>query len=189
MRLLLVEDNRDVARWLAEILRGSRYTVDVAHDGAEAEDFLRVADYALMILDLALPRVDGLAVLRGLRGRRDAMPVIVLTADASLDLRANPHQDAEGVALEAHLDRGRGPVATVLVTRGTLKIGESVVAGDAFGRVRAMLDENGDQIQEAGPSRPVLVLGLTSVPGAGDSLMVVDEDRIARARVDLGGQW
>ena len=109
---------------------------------------------------------------------------ILLTADASLDLRANPHQDAEGVALEAHLDRGRGPVATVLVTRGTLKVGESVVAGDAFGRVRAMLDENGDQIQEAGPSRPVLVLGLTSVPGAGDSLMVVDEDRIARQIAD-----
>ena len=79
----------------------------------------------------------------------------------SLDLRANPDQDAQGVAIEAHLDRGRGPVATVLVQRGTLRAGDSIVAGDAFGRVRAMLDEHGDPVDEAGPSRPVQVLGLT----------------------------
>jgi len=109
---------------------------------------------------------------------------ILLTADAALDLRANPNQDAQGIAIEAHLDRGRGPVATVLVQRGTLRIGDSVVAGDAFGRVRAMLDDNGDNLDEAGPSRPVLVLGLTSVPGAGDSLLVVEEDRIARQIAD-----
>jgi translation initiation factor IF-2 len=109
---------------------------------------------------------------------------ILLTADAALDLRANPNQDAQGIAIEAHLDRGRGPVATVLVQRGTLRVGDSVVAGDAFGRVRAMLDENGDQLQEAGPSRPVQLLGLTSVPGAGDSLLVVEEDRIARQIAD-----
>ncbi len=70
---------------------------------------------------------------------------ILLTADAALDLRANPNQDAQGIAIEAHLDRGRGPVATVLVQRGTLRVGDSVVAGDAYGRVRAMLDDNGDQ--------------------------------------------
>ncbi len=109
---------------------------------------------------------------------------ILLTADAALDLRANPNQDAQGIAIEAHLDRGRGPVATVLVQRGTLRVGDSVVAGDAFGRVRAMLDDNGDPVDEAGPSRPVLVLGLTSVPGAGDSLLVVEEDRIARQIAD-----
>jgi translation initiation factor IF-2 len=109
---------------------------------------------------------------------------ILLTADASLDLRANPNQPGQGIAIEAHLDRGRGPVATVLVQRGTLRVGDSVVAGDAFGRVRAMLDENGDQIQTAPPSRPVQVLGLTSVPGAGDSFLVVDEDRIARQIAD-----
>ncbi len=109
---------------------------------------------------------------------------ILLTADAALDLRANPNQDAQGIAIEAHLDRGRGPVATVLVQRGTLRIGDSVVAGDAYGRVRAMLDDNGDNVDEAGPSRPVLVLGLTSVPGAGDSLLVVEEDRIARQIAD-----
>jgi translation initiation factor IF-2 len=109
---------------------------------------------------------------------------VVLTADAALDLRANPKRPAEGVAIEAHLDRGRGPVATVLVQRGTLRIGDSIVAGDAFGRVRAMLDENGDQLEEAPPSRPVQVLGLTSVPGAGDNFMVVPEDRMARQIAD-----
>ncbi len=109
---------------------------------------------------------------------------VLLTADAALDLRANPDQDAQGIVIEARLDRGRGPVASLLVQRGTLNIGDSVVAGDAFGRVRAMLDENGDPVDIAGPSRPVQVLGLTSVPGAGDSFLVVDEDRIARQIAD-----
>jgi translation initiation factor IF-2 len=105
---------------------------------------------------------------------------IVLTADAALDLRANPDQNAEGIAIEGHLDRGRGPVATVLVQRGTLRVGDTLVAGSAFGRVRAMLDEHGENLEEATPSRPALVLGLTAVPGAGDNFMVVDDDRIAR---------
>jgi translation initiation factor IF-2 len=109
---------------------------------------------------------------------------VLLTADASLDLRANPEQDAQGIVIEARLDRGRGPVATLLIQRGTLNIGDSVVAGDAFGRVRAMLDENGDPVDIAGPARPVQVLGLTSVPGAGDSFLVVEEDRIARQIAD-----
>ena len=110
----------------------------------------------------------------------ELLEAVVLTADASLDLRANPEQDAQGVAIEAHLDKGRGPVATVLVQRGTLKAGESIVVGEAHGRVRAMLDENGDPVDEALPSRPVQVLGLTSVPDAGDTFLVVSEDRIAR---------
>ncbi|HEX3611827.1 MAG TPA: translation initiation factor IF-2 [Sporichthyaceae bacterium] len=108
------------------------------------------------------------------------LDAIILTADAALDLRANPNQDAQGVAIEAHLDRGRGPVATVLVQRGTLRPGDSIVAGDAFGRVRALLDEHGQVLTEAGPARPVMVLGLTSVPGAGDNFLVVGEDRVAR---------
>jgi translation initiation factor IF-2 len=112
------------------------------------------------------------------------LEAVLLTADATLDLRANPNQPAQGIAIEAHLDRGRGPVATVLVQRGTLRIGDSIVAGDAFGRVRAMIDEHGDTVQEAGPARPVMVLGLTSVPGAGDSFLVVEEDRIARQIAD-----
>ena len=113
-------------------------------------------------------------------GIESLLEAVLLTADAALDLRANPDQDAQGVAIEAHLDRGRGPVATVLVQRGTLRAGSSIVAGDAYGRVRAMLDEDGNAIEVAGPSRPVQVLGLTSVPGAGDTFLVVNEDRIAR---------
>ncbi|NUU22079.1 MAG: translation initiation factor IF-2, partial [Streptomycetaceae bacterium] len=108
------------------------------------------------------------------------LEAVILTADAALDLRANPDQDAQGIAIEAHLDRGRGAVATVLVQRGTLRVGDTMVAGDAYGRVRAMLDDNGANVEEAGPSTPVLVLGLTSVPGAGDNFIVVDEDRTAR---------
>jgi translation initiation factor IF-2 len=108
------------------------------------------------------------------------LEAVVLTADASLDLRANPDQDAQGLVVEAHLDRGRGPVATVLVQRGTLHVGDSIVAGPAYGRVRAMLDEYGDNIEEAYPSRPAMVLGLTAVPGAGQNFIVVDDDRVAR---------
>jgi translation initiation factor IF-2 len=112
------------------------------------------------------------------------LEAILLTADASLDLRANPNMEAQGVAIEAHLDRGRGPVATVLVQRGTLHVGDSIVAGDASGRVRRMLDEHGDDVTEALPSRPVQVIGFTSVPGAGDTFLVVDEDRVARQIAD-----
>jgi translation initiation factor IF-2 len=113
-------------------------------------------------------------------GIDDLLEAIVLTADAELDLRANPDQQAQGVAIEAELDKGRGPVATVLVQRGTLRVGDSIVCGEAFGRVRAMLDENRDTVSEAPPSRPVQVLGLTAVPNAGDSFLVVDDDRVAR---------
>ena len=105
---------------------------------------------------------------------------VCLTADAELDLVANPDMDAQGVAIEAHLDRGRGPVATVIVQRGTLRVGDSIVAGDAYGRVRRMVDEYGRDVDEAGPSRPVQVQGLNGVPGAGDNLLVVEDDRLAR---------
>ncbi|HQE31059.1 MAG TPA: translation initiation factor IF-2, partial [Propionibacteriaceae bacterium] len=94
--------------------------------------------------------------------------------------RANPDMPAQGVAIEAHLDKGRGPVATVLVHRGTLHVGDSIVAGSAHGRVRAMIDDLGETITEAPPSMPVQVLGLTSVPGAGDNFLVVEDDRKAR---------
>jgi len=112
------------------------------------------------------------------------LEAVVLTADAALDLRANPDMEAQGVAIEAHLDRGRGPVATVLIQRGTLHVGDSVVAGDAYGRVRRMVDEHGGDVEAALPSRPVQVIGFTSVPGAGDNFLVVDEDRIARQIAD-----
>ncbi len=113
-------------------------------------------------------------------GLPELMEAIVLTADATLDLRANPDMPAQGVAIEAHLDKGRGPVATVLVHRGTLKIGDSIVAGSAYGRVRAMIDDTGESVDEAAPSMPVQVLGLTSVPSAGDNFLVVEDDRMAR---------
>ena len=114
------------------------------------------------------------------QGVQDLIESILLTADAAIDLRAVADDSARGVAIEAHLDRGRGPVTTVLVQRGTLRIGDAIVAGGAFGRVRAMLDENGDAVETAGPSRPVQVLGFTSVPSAGDTFLVADEDRTAR---------
>jgi translation initiation factor IF-2 len=113
-------------------------------------------------------------------GLDSLLEAIILTADAALDLRANPDMDAQGVAIEAHLDKGRGPVATVLVQRGTLKVGDSIVTGPAHGRVRALLDDHGDNVTVAPPSFPVQVLGLTAVPGAGDSFLVVDDDRRAR---------
>ncbi|MBA8796278.1 translation initiation factor IF-2 [Friedmanniella endophytica] len=108
------------------------------------------------------------------------LEAVILTADAALDLRANPEMDGQGVAIEAHLDKGRGPVATVLVQRGTLHVGDSIVAGTGYGRVRALLDDHGENVDEAPPSFPVQVLGLTAVPGAGDSFIVVEDDRMAR---------
>ncbi len=108
------------------------------------------------------------------------LEAVLLTADASLDLRANPNKDARGVAIEANLDRGRGPVATVLVQQGTLRVGDAIVTGAAHGRVRAMHDEYGNNVPEALPSRPVQVLGLTSVPRAGDVFIVAPDDRTAR---------
>ena len=114
------------------------------------------------------------------KGVDDLIDSILLTADAAIDLRAIAADDARGVAIEAHLDRGRGPVATVLVQRGTLRVGDAIVAGGSFGRVRAMLDEHGANVEEAGPSRPVQVLGFTSVPNAGDTFLVAEDDRTAR---------
>ncbi|CAM5793162.1 translation initiation factor IF-2 [Cellulomonas persica] len=108
------------------------------------------------------------------------LEAVLLTADAALDLRANPDKDARGVAIEANLDKGRGAVATVLVQSGTLHVGDAIVAGTAYGRVRAMFDEHGAPVAEAGPSRPVQVLGLASVPSAGDTLIVAPEERTAR---------
>jgi translation initiation factor IF-2 len=114
------------------------------------------------------------------KGIDELIDAILLTADAAIDLHAISDGIARGVAIEANLDKGRGPVATVLVQRGTLHVGDAIVAGGAYGRVRAMLDEHGETMEEAGPSRPVQVLGFTSVPGAGDSFIVAEDDRTAR---------
>ena len=114
----------------------------------------------------------------------ELLEAVLLQADAGLDLRANPKADARGVAIEAKLERGRGAVATVLVERGTLRVGDPIVAGSAYGRVRAMFDEYGKSLEEAGPARPAQVLGLTSIPSAGDSFLVAPEDRTARQIAD-----
>ncbi|XCB36680.1 translation initiation factor IF-2 [Arcanobacterium hippocoleae] len=105
---------------------------------------------------------------------------IVTTSDILVEPKANPDKAARGVAIEAKLDQGRGSVITALIQDGTLRIGDSIVVGTAYGRVRAMVDEHGNRVTEAEPSRPVQVLGLTSVPGAGDQLIVADDDRTAR---------
>jgi len=114
------------------------------------------------------------------KGIPELLDAVLLTADAALDLRANPDRDARGVAIEANLDKGRGSVATVLIQSGTLEVGDSIVAGAAHGRVRAMFDENGTAVTSAGPSRPVQVLGLQSVPRAGDTFVVAEDERQAR---------
>ncbi|MBT9606528.1 translation initiation factor IF-2 [Microbacterium sp.] len=111
---------------------------------------------------------------------QELLDAVLLTADAGLDLTANPNKAARGVAIEAKLDKGRGSVATVLIQSGTLRVGDAIVAGTAYGRVRAMMDENGDAVDEAYPSRPVQVQGLNSVPRAGDVFIVTEEDRTAR---------
>ncbi len=119
------------------------------------------------------------SALQGM-GIDDLLEAVLLTADAALDMRANPNKDARGIAIEANLDKGRGAVATVLVQSGTLNVGDTIVAGTAHGRVRAMFDENGDVVTQAEPSRPVQVLGLSNVPRAGDTFFVTDDERTAR---------
>ncbi|TLP75786.1 translation initiation factor IF-2 [Nesterenkonia sphaerica] len=110
----------------------------------------------------------------------ELLEAVLLTADAALELTANPKKAARGVAIEANLDKGRGAVATVLVQSGTLRVGDNMVAGTGFGRVRAMFDDTGEAVEEATPSRPVQVLGLSTVPRAGDSFLVTNDDRTAR---------
>ena len=105
-----------------------------------------------------------------------------------MELKANPDRAAEGAVIEARLERGRGPVATVLIQRGTLKVGDIFVAGSEWGRVRALADERGESIEEAGPSVPVEVLGLNGTPMAGDDLVVVDNDARAREIADFRQQ-
>ncbi|HLR28210.1 MAG TPA: translation initiation factor IF-2, partial [Ruania sp.] len=117
-------------------------------------------------------------------GIKELLEAVLLTADAALELQANPDKDARGVAIEANLDKGRGAVATVLVQSGTLHVGDAIVAGTAYGRVRAMFDEHGNRVKAAGPARPVQVLGLTSVPRAGDMFLVAPDDRTARQIAD-----
>ncbi len=112
-------------------------------------------------------------------GIMDLLEMILLSAEV-LELKANPKRKARGLVIEAQLDKGRGPVATVLVQKGTLKVGQCMAAGSAYGRVRAMIDDKGKRVKEAGPSMPVEVLGLSSVPNAGEVFVVCDSEKDAR---------
>ena len=120
-------------------------------------------------------------------GLADLEDAILLQAEI-LDLRANPNRAAEGSVIESRLDRGRGPVATMLVQKGTLNQGDIVVAGAEWGRVRAMLDDKGKQIKFAGPAVPVEILGLSSVPSAGEPFVVVENDSRAREITEFRGR-
>jgi translation initiation factor IF-2 len=126
-----------------------------------------------IVMDVAAPTGQGVDEL---------LDSLLLVADAEIaeDLVANPKRLAKAYVLESHLDQGRGPVVTALVEEGTLSIGDIMVAGPAWGRVRAMFDEHGNQVSEAGPSVPVEVLGLDDVPLAGDELRVAPSDKVAR---------
>ncbi|HXP32088.1 MAG TPA: translation initiation factor IF-2 [Stellaceae bacterium] len=114
----------------------------------------------------------------------DKLEEAILLQSEILDLKANPHRPADGVVIEAKIERGRGPVATVLIKRGTLKVGDIFVAGSEWGRVRALLDDHGETIKEAGPAMPVEVLGLNGTPLAGDDFVVAESEGRARDIAD-----
>ena len=116
-------------------------------------------------------------------GIDNLLEMVLLTADV-LELKANPHRNARGVVIEAQLDKGRGAVATVLVQKGTLKVGQPMACGSAYGKVRAMVDENGRRVKEAGPSTPVEILGLSSVPDAGETFVICDSEKDAHSFAD-----
>ena len=112
-------------------------------------------------------------------GIQDLLEMILLTAEVK-ELKANPNRKARGLVIEAELDKGKGPVATVLVQKGTLHVGDNVAVGPCHGKVRAMMDDKGRRVKEAGPSTPVEILGLNDVPGAGEIFMAMDSDKDAR---------
>lgn len=116
-------------------------------------------------------------------GISDLLDMISLTAEV-LELKANPDRKARGIVLEAQLDKGRGPVATVLVQKGTLHVGDSIAIGNAYGKVRAMIDDKGKRIKVAGPSTPVEILGLSEVPFAGEVCMAMDSEKEARTTAE-----
>ena len=112
-------------------------------------------------------------------GIKELLEMVLLTAEVQ-ELKANPNRNARGLVIEAELDKGKGPVATVLVQKGTLRIGDNITVGSCYGKVRAMMDDKGRRVKEAGPSTPVEILGLNDVPGAGEIFMVMDSDKEAR---------
>ena len=113
-------------------------------------------------------------------GIPELLEMILLAAEVK-ELKANPNRKARGLVIEAELDKGKGPVATILVQKGTLRVGDNVTAGPCYGKVRAMMDDKGRRVKEAGPSMPVEILGLNDVPGAGDVLMSTENEKEARS--------
>jgi translation initiation factor IF-2 len=144
-----------------------RVKTELASEGLQPEDWGGTTQFA----SVSAKQQTGLDEL---------LEKILLVADAELDLRANPNAEASGPIIESRLDVGRGPVATMLVQRGTLKVGDAIVAGDAWGRVRALYDYRGERIQEAKPGDPVEILGFDKPPPAGELSRVVDSERRAR---------
>ena len=116
-------------------------------------------------------------------GIDNLLEMILLTAEV-LELKANPNRKARGLVIEAQLDKGRGAVATVLVQKGTLRVGDPIACGSCFGKVRAMIDDQGRRVKEAGPSTPVEILGLSAVPEAGETFVSTDSEKEARAFAD-----
>jgi translation initiation factor IF-2 len=120
-------------------------------------------------------------------GITDLLDMILLTADAEVEPKADPKGSAVGTVIESHRDAGRGPIATVLVQNGTLKVGDYIVAGQVYGRIRALLDERGARLQQAGPSTPAVVTGLSGVAEAGDVFQVMQQERAARSLAEQRG--
>ena len=140
----------------------------------------QLADQGLMPEDWGGETVTVPVSARTKQGVKELLEMVLLVADLQ-ELRANPDRPARGTILEANLDKGRGPVATVLVQEGTLRTGDAVVTGESYGRVRWMVSDRGERLNDAGPSMAVEVVGLDSVPGAGDLLEVVRDDKLAKA--------
>jgi translation initiation factor IF-2 len=152
-----------------------RVRQELVTHGLQPEDWGGTTQYA----DVSAKTGEGLG---------DLVEKILLVADAELELNANPSAEASGPIIESRLDVGRGPVATMLVARGTLRVGDAIVAGDAWGKVRALHDFLGEKATEAGPGTPVEILGFDKPPGAGELARVVENDRQARHLAQLRGQ-
>ena len=152
-----------------------RVRQELVAQGLQPEDWGGTTQFA----DVSAKTGDGLD---------DLLEKILLVADAELELQANAKAEASGPIIESRLDIGRGPVATMLVARGTLSVGDAIVAGDAWGKVRALLDFRGEKVKEAGPGTPVEILGFDKPPAAGEHARVVENERQARQLAQLRGQ-
>ncbi len=139
----------------------------------------QLTEYGLVRAEWGGETVGGRGAAKTKHGLDNLLEMVLLQADV-LELKANPNRMAKGIIIEAELDKGRGPIATVLVQNGTLKVGDPIVAGMAYGRVRAMMDDKGRRVTKAGPSTPVEVLGFNEVPSAGDMLNAAEIDKLSR---------